>query len=56
MDDFCAAVDTDAPQSPLARHAHIAFFVDNAATGQFRPISGAIALVQTLVSGRGQSI
>jgi DNA-binding MurR/RpiR family transcriptional regulator len=42
---------TDAPQSPLARHANLAFFVDNAATGQFRPISGAIALVQTLVAG-----
>lgn len=54
MDDFCAAVDTDAPQSPLARHAHVAVFADNAATGQFRPISGAIALVQTLVSGLGR--
>jgi DNA-binding MurR/RpiR family transcriptional regulator len=45
---------TDAPHSPLARHAKLAFFVDNAATGQFRPISGAIALVQSLVSGLGQ--
>ena len=45
---------TDVPQSPLARHAKLAFFVDNVATGQFRPISGAIALVQTLVSGLGQ--
>lgn len=44
---------TDTPQSPLARHSHLAFFVDNAATGQFRPISGAIALIQTLVSGLG---
>jgi DNA-binding MurR/RpiR family transcriptional regulator len=44
---------TDSPQSPLARHARLAFFVDNAATGQFRPISAAIALVQTLVSGLG---
>ncbi|MBX3579455.1 MAG: MurR/RpiR family transcriptional regulator [Rhizobiaceae bacterium] len=44
---------TDSPQSPLARHSRLAFFVDNAATGQFRPISGAIALVQTLVSGLG---
>ena len=34
---------TDSPQSTLARHARLAFFVDNAATGQFRPISGAIA-------------
>lgn len=45
---------TDSAQSPLARHANLAFFVDNAATGQFRPISGAIALVQTLISGLGQ--
>lgn len=42
---------TDTPQSPLARHAKLAFYVDNVATGQFRPISGAIALVQTPVSG-----
>lgn len=42
---------TDTPDSPLARHARLAFYVDNAATGRFRPISGAIALVQTLVSG-----
>lgn len=46
---------TDSPQSPLARHARLSFFVDNAATGQFRPISGAIALVQTLVSGLGRT-
>lgn len=46
---------TDSPQSPLARHARLAFFVDNAATGQFRPISGAIALIQTLVSGLGEA-
>jgi DNA-binding MurR/RpiR family transcriptional regulator len=46
---------TDSPQSPLARHARLAFFVDNASTGQYRPISGAIALVQTLVSGLGRA-
>lgn len=46
---------TDSPQSPLARHARLGFCVDNAATGQFRPISGAIALVQTLVSGLGHA-
>jgi DNA-binding MurR/RpiR family transcriptional regulator len=45
---------TNSPESPLARHARLAFFVDNAATGQFRPISGAIALVQTLVSAVGR--
>lgn len=44
---------TDSPQSPLARHATLFFSVDTAATGQFRPISGAIALVQTLVTGLG---
>lgn len=46
---------TDSPHSPLARHARLGFYVDNAATGQFRPISGAIALVQTLVSGLGHA-
>lgn len=46
---------TDSPQSPLARQARLAFFVDNASTGQFRPISGAIALVQALVSGLGRA-
>jgi DNA-binding MurR/RpiR family transcriptional regulator len=44
---------TDVPQSPLARHADLAFLVDNSATSQFRPISGAIALVQTLITGLG---
>ena len=47
---------TDNIQSPLAKHAKMVFYVDNAATGQFRPISGAIALVQTLVSGLGQEV
>ncbi|WP_162276732.1 MurR/RpiR family transcriptional regulator [Aquibium oceanicum] len=46
---------TDSPQSPLAKHAKLAFFVDNASTGQFRPISGAIALVQAMVSGLGRA-
>ncbi len=45
---------TDSSHSPLARHAKLTFLVDNAATGQFRPIAGAIALVQTLVSGLGR--
>jgi DNA-binding MurR/RpiR family transcriptional regulator len=44
---------TDVPESPLARHADLAFLVDNSATSQFRPISGAIALVQTLITGLG---
>lgn len=44
---------TDVPESPLARHADLAFLVDNSATSQFRPVSGAIALVQTLITGLG---
>ncbi|CAN5364429.1 MurR/RpiR family transcriptional regulator [soil metagenome] len=44
---------TDVPESPLARHAELAFLVDNSTTSQFRPISGAIALVQTLITGLG---
>ncbi|UZF94843.1 MurR/RpiR family transcriptional regulator [Bosea sp. NBC_00550] len=44
---------TDVPESPLARHAELTFLVDNSATSQFRPISGAIALVQTLITGLG---
>jgi DNA-binding MurR/RpiR family transcriptional regulator len=44
---------TDVPESPLARHADLTFLVDNSATSQFRPISGAIALVQTLITGLG---
>jgi DNA-binding MurR/RpiR family transcriptional regulator len=44
---------TDVPESPLARHANLAFLVDNSTTSQFRPISGAIALAQTLITGLG---
>jgi DNA-binding MurR/RpiR family transcriptional regulator len=44
---------TDVPESPLARHAELTFLVDNSTTSQFRPISGAIALVQTLITGLG---
>lgn len=47
-------VITDVPESPLARHSDLAFLVDNATTSQFRPISGAIALVQTLITGLGK--
>lgn len=46
---------TDMPDGPIARHALLAFCLDNAATGRFRPISGAIALVQALVSGLAQT-
>lgn len=40
---------TDTPSSPLARNSTIAFCVDNEASGQFRPISGAIGLVQAII-------
>lgn len=40
---------SDGPASPLSRNATIAFAVDTDVTGQFRPISGAIGLVQSLI-------
>lgn len=40
---------TDTDSSPLARDATLAFSVDREATGLFRPISGAIGLVQTII-------
>lgn len=40
---------TDGPASPLALNADVAFFTDHATGGAFRPISGAIGLVQTLI-------
>jgi DNA-binding MurR/RpiR family transcriptional regulator len=46
---------TDVPESPLARHAELVFFVDNSVTSQFRPISGAIALAQTFITGLGKT-
>ncbi len=46
---------TDSPDGPLAHNARLAFYVDNSVAGRFRPISGAIALVQTLVSALAQS-
>ncbi len=46
---------TDVPESPLARHADMAFFVDHSVPSQFRPISGAIALVQTLMTALGKA-
>lgn len=42
---------TDTPGSPLAQNSTLSFYVDNEVPGQFRPISGAIALVQTLIVG-----
>lgn len=42
---------TDSPDSPLARNSTLSFFADIDATGQFKPISGAIGLVQTICMG-----
>jgi len=42
---------TDSRTSPLAHNSTISFFVDNDVTGQFRPISGAIGIVQSLIVG-----
>jgi len=42
---------TDTPSSPLAANASLTFFVDNESGGQFRPISGAIGLVQAIIVG-----
>ncbi len=42
---------TDTPSSPLARSSSLYFCVDNEVTGQFRPISGAIGLVQSMIEG-----
>lgn len=40
---------TDTPSSPLAQNATVSFFVDYGDHGQFRPIAGAIGLVQAMV-------
>lgn len=40
---------TDNPSSPLAQNATVSFFVDNGIHGRFRPIAGAIGLIQTLI-------
>lgn len=42
---------TDTLESPLAKNSTLAFLVDNETTSQFKPISGAIGLVQTLCVG-----
>ncbi|GAB4235289.1 MAG: MurR/RpiR family transcriptional regulator [Kiloniellaceae bacterium] len=47
---------TDTPSSPLAANASLAFFVDNESGGQFRPISGAIGLVQAIIVGLSASL
>ncbi len=40
---------TDTEESPLARNATVHFLTDNEAGLQFRPISGAIGLVQAII-------
>jgi DNA-binding MurR/RpiR family transcriptional regulator len=42
-------VITDTPSSPLARNSTISFYADAEGTGQFRPISGAIGIVQSMI-------
>ncbi len=42
---------TDSLDSPLAKNSTLSFLVDNETTSQFKPISGAIGLVQTLCVG-----
>jgi DNA-binding MurR/RpiR family transcriptional regulator len=42
---------TDSLESPLARNSTLAFLADNETTSQFKPISGAIGLVQALCVG-----
>jgi DNA-binding MurR/RpiR family transcriptional regulator len=40
---------TGRSSSPLTRNSTVTFYVDNEVTGQFRPISGAIGLVQSIM-------
>jgi DNA-binding MurR/RpiR family transcriptional regulator len=44
---------TDVPASPLARYSSLSFLVDEMDTHQFRPIAGAVCLVQTLMIALG---
>jgi DNA-binding MurR/RpiR family transcriptional regulator len=44
---------TDSRDSPLARHATSCFHIGASAKSQFQPISGAIGLVQALVTAAG---
>jgi DNA-binding MurR/RpiR family transcriptional regulator len=44
---------TDVTSSPLARYSSLSFLVDEVDTHQFRPIAGAICLVQTLMIALG---
>lgn len=47
---------TDTPPVRRATHSTVAFCVDNEVTGQFRPISGAIGLVQTIILRLGAAL
>jgi len=40
---------TDVPSSPLARHGTVCFTVDDAHIHRFRPVSGPMILMQSLV-------
>ena len=42
---------TDTAASPLSRGATVSFRVDKTVAGPFRPIAGAIGLVQTIIEG-----
>ena len=44
---------TDVATSPLARYSRLSFLVDEMDTHQFRPIAGAICLVQSLIIALG---
>jgi DNA-binding MurR/RpiR family transcriptional regulator len=44
---------TDSANSALARNAQVSFFTDYDVSGQFRPISGSIGLVQAIIEGIG---
>lgn len=45
---------TDSVDSPLAKNATVSFMTDQNATGRFRPISGAIGLVQVIIETLAQ--
>jgi DNA-binding MurR/RpiR family transcriptional regulator len=44
---------TDVPSSPLARHSSLSFLVDDMDVHRFRPIAGAICLVQAMMIALG---
>jgi DNA-binding MurR/RpiR family transcriptional regulator len=47
---------TDTMSSPMARSASLSFCVDGDSTGQFRPISGAIGLVQSIIEDMSRKL